>query len=173
MSTLKPVATAPVEKNVAFPPDARNIMVAVDGSDGSRKAFDYALKEIVRDTAKDVVHLCYFYPTVKIRDGDHTPLESELKSAMEQHETSLHNEGMAILQNYGKSCEDAGLHWKPHVLPGKGQDVRDTIVDFANHLNPVTLVVGSRGHGALKRMLVGSLSTYCVHFCTCPVLVVR
>jgi nucleotide-binding universal stress UspA family protein len=35
------------------------------------------------------------------------------------------------------------------------------------------LVVGSREHGALAGMLLGSVSQHCVHHAGCPVLVVR
>lgn len=35
------------------------------------------------------------------------------------------------------------------------------------------LVVGNRGHGAFKEMLLGSTSLHCVHHAGCPVVVVR
>ncbi len=35
------------------------------------------------------------------------------------------------------------------------------------------LVVGSRGYGALADMLLGSVSTWCVHHARCPVTVIR
>jgi nucleotide-binding universal stress UspA family protein len=39
--------------------------------------------------------------------------------------------------------------------------------------NADLLVVGNRGHGAFVEALLGSVSQYCVHHATCPVVVVR
>lgn len=35
------------------------------------------------------------------------------------------------------------------------------------------LVVGSRGHGGFVEALMGSVSQHCVHYATCPVVVIR
>ncbi|HTW20496.1 MAG TPA: universal stress protein [Mycobacteriales bacterium] len=35
------------------------------------------------------------------------------------------------------------------------------------------LVVGSQGHGAVSSLLLGSVSSYCVHHASCPIVVVR
>jgi nucleotide-binding universal stress UspA family protein len=43
----------------------------------------------------------------------------------------------------------------------------------AEALNADVVVVGSRGRGAIRRVLLGSVSTYVVHNAPCPVLVIR
>lgn len=44
---------------------------------------------------------------------------------------------------------------------------------FAEEIGATVLVVGSRGHGAIKRALLGSVSDHLVRHAPCPVLVVR
>ena len=44
---------------------------------------------------------------------------------------------------------------------------------FAQEVGATVLVVGSRGHGALKRAFLGSVSAHLVRHAPCPVLVVR
>lgn len=47
------------------------------------------------------------------------------------------------------------------------------IVDFASDEGYDLIVMGSRGQGAIKRILVGSVSTQVVHHATCSVTIVR
>lgn len=47
------------------------------------------------------------------------------------------------------------------------------IVAAAEELGVDAVVIGSRGRGAIKRALLGSVSTHVVHNAPCPVLVVR
>lgn len=46
------------------------------------------------------------------------------------------------------------------------------IVEAAGNLQAALIVVGSVGHGALVGTLLGSVSEYCVHHASCPVVVV-
>ena len=49
----------------------------------------------------------------------------------------------------------------------------DAILDVAEGIGADLLVVGSRGHGTLGRLLLGSVSEGVVHHSPCPVLVMR
>ena len=61
------------------------------------------------------------------------------------------------------------------LLDIKGGDLRDLIVDYVSDLGGAVdlLVMGTRGiKGNLKRAVMGSVSSYCLSFANCPVLVV-
>lgn len=49
----------------------------------------------------------------------------------------------------------------------------EAIVEHAEGLNDVMIVMGSRGMGGLKQMLLGSVSQRVLHHAPCPVTVVR
>jgi nucleotide-binding universal stress UspA family protein len=47
------------------------------------------------------------------------------------------------------------------------------LCELADALGADVVVVGSRGRGAIRRLVLGSVSSYVVHNAPCPVLVVR
>nr|XP_022295900.1 uncharacterized protein LOC111105802 isoform X2 [Crassostrea virginica] len=51
--------------------------------------------------------------------------------------------------------------------PGEG------IINVAKELNACMIVTGSRGHGKIRRTLLGSVSDYLIHHADIPVLVCR
>ncbi|MCB1005297.1 MAG: universal stress protein [Acidimicrobiales bacterium] len=52
-------------------------------------------------------------------------------------------------------------------------DIGPTLCAVAAEQGADLLVVGSRGHGALRRALLGSVSTHLVNHAPCPVVVAR
>ncbi|KAI8358495.1 hypothetical protein EDC96DRAFT_514535 [Choanephora cucurbitarum] len=52
-------------------------------------------------------------------------------------------------------------------------DPKETISDYCHAVKPVYLICGTRGFGAIKRSILGSISSYLTKNCPCPVLVVK
>ena len=50
---------------------------------------------------------------------------------------------------------------------------RDDLEVAAKELDVDVIVIGSRGRGAIRRALLGSVSSHVVHNAPCPVLVIR
>jgi nucleotide-binding universal stress UspA family protein len=63
-----------------------------------------------------------------------------------------------------------GLSAKAILISG---DPRDELVTYAHKENAAIIVIGSRGRGAIKRALLGSVSSYIVTHSTIPVTVVH
>ncbi|CAN1141305.1 hypothetical protein LINPERHAP1_LOCUS29656, partial [Linum perenne] len=54
-----------------------------------------------------------------------------------------------------------------------GRDARDSIIDAIEGLKLDSVVMGSRGLGTAKRILMGSVSSYVMNPASCPVTIVK
>ncbi|CAI5466938.1 unnamed protein product [Closterium sp. Yama58-4] len=68
-------------------------------------------------------------------------------------------------------CSNAELQCEVRVV--RDADPRERIVSEVADTDADVLILGSRGMGPVKRMLIGSVSDYCVNHAPCPVVVVK
>jgi len=85
---------------------------------------------------------------------------------------------MDLLNKHAKIVSDlTGLqpgNLKLALLQGKPRTkVKHAILEFINTNNPTIMICGSRGMGAMKRMLVGSVADFLMHNAKCTVMVVK
>lgn len=85
-------------------------------------------------------------------------------------EQSNRQKSHQMLKDYAHVLQHEGIKVKAYALRG---DAREAITDKVKEVNPDTVVVGSRGLGALKRTFIGSTSDYLVHHLECPVIIVK
>lgn len=151
----------------------RDILVAVDHSDGARKAFDYAVQFIAHkgEDSSDILHLVHY---VKNRDRR----KSIIALLGEEHQQTIEKERLlrvekqrSWLKELAAEAEAKKIMVETHIL--HGHDARDALVDFTHELKPQMFIIGTRRHGAARRAVEGSLSTYLIHHSMCPVLVVK
>jgi nucleotide-binding universal stress UspA family protein len=83
----------------------------------------------------------------------------------------LEEEGRRVLDEEARRIGAAGVDLAgEHLREGRTQEV---IADLAEEIGADLVVVGSRGMGTLKSLVVGSVSEGVVQLASCPVLVMR
>lgn len=137
----------------------RLIVVGVDGSDSSKAALRWAIRQAKLTGATVEAVTAWRYPSAygwaPVDGGGVVDIEG---SAKETLTTAL--------------AEVAGLDPEVPVRPSVAEGhAAEVLVHAARGAD--LLVVGSRGHGGFTSALVGSVSLYCVLHARCPVLVLR
>jgi nucleotide-binding universal stress UspA family protein len=99
---------------------------------------------------------------------DLAPYISTLGTAVAPDSELIDKSSRALLEEMTADATDAGM--EVEVIAASGPTARTLLgVTSGDDL----LVVGSRGLGGLRRLLLGSVSEHCVHHSSCPVAVVR
>jgi nucleotide-binding universal stress UspA family protein len=134
------------------------VVVGVDGSPSSRRAFDWALRQAEATEMEIVAVLAWRAPT-----GYGT-------GALVASGVQWSEEARISLESI---VAPAAAEWpqvtvEQRVLEGHPAEVLLKQAESAD-----LLVVGSRGHGGFVGALLGSVSSNCVQHATCPVVVVH
>jgi nucleotide-binding universal stress UspA family protein len=80
-------------------------------------------------------------------------------------------EAKEVLKQQAKRIEESGGTVKEtHLREGRADE---EIVELAEEIGAGLIVMGSRGHGRLRRALLGSVSDAVVRHAHCPVTIVR
>jgi nucleotide-binding universal stress UspA family protein len=127
------------------------IVVGVDGSIDGQRALAWALDEAARRTAELLVVHVWEYPsaTYVFPPG---PQEEGAKE---------------VLAKSIEALDAPNVHIRTRLVEG-----RPVTALVRESLDADMLVVGSRGRSAVASVVLGSVSTGCIHHAACPVVVV-
>lgn len=89
----------------------------------------------------------------------------------EQIADSIKRHSQKVLDEQVREIEDAGGTVKQTHLKIGQRD--EEIVRLSEEIGAGLIVLGSRGHGGIKRALMGSVSDSVVRHAHCPVMIVR
>jgi nucleotide-binding universal stress UspA family protein len=141
---------------------AGTIVVGVDGSDGSRAALRWALEEAALRGARLEAVVTWQVPTYAYAGVAVMPPLAELAEAAS---ASLEEAIAAVTTELGDTA--AGVEIERVVLEGPAAGL---LVERSRDAD--LLVVGSRGYGGFRGLLLGSVSHQCASHAHCPVVVV-
>ena len=139
------------------------IMVAVDGSDYSDKAVDYAIDLAEKFSAKlTVIHVVKTPITFKNDLWDSQLMADVLDR--------FGKDGQSLLSSTLSKAIKAGIRSSTKLLQGNPADV---IIKIAEDEDYDLIVLGSRGLGSVSRILLGSVSDNVSRHAKCPVLIIK
>jgi nucleotide-binding universal stress UspA family protein len=134
----------------------RTIVVGVDGSEGARRALDWAIG-IARSTEM----------TLQLVHGIDVGVAAASPYGTGMVFEQLEDAGRELLETDVAYAKAAGVDATGELDMGASAQA---ILAASKHA--AMLVLGSRGHGGFAGLLMGSVSMYCVHHAHCPVVVV-
>lgn len=132
----------------------RRILVAVDGSEDSKRATMMAATIAEKYESELIV--------LNVIPG----------RAYDQIKVVAEKKAREIVDRELATARDHGIKARWEILPS-AESIVGQIVDYADREKADLIVIGTRGLGGFKRMLIGSISSGVVTHASCPVLVVR
>ncbi|KAG0078574.1 hypothetical protein BGZ90_004911 [Linnemannia elongata] len=143
---------------------SRTFLVGTDLNDYSAHALHWVMENMV-ENGDEVVALRVV--PVELRDS----LSKTKIPSFQGQETAARVEATKIMDTIReKNTSNKQISIVVEYLVG---NVRDTIQHMTRLYQPDMLVVGTRGRSSVKGFLLGSVSRYCLHHSTVPVIVVR
>jgi nucleotide-binding universal stress UspA family protein len=154
----------------------KKILVALDGSESSHRAAQVSLELAEKLKTDLVVVHAIVPPTTYYRSAFASPVGMSLP-APSQHEIDAYyayarKVALSIVGETESKAKKLGVHVKTEI-PEAVSSIVETIVNHAAKENVDLIVIGTRGLGGFKKMLLGSVSSGVVSHAHCPVLVVR
>ena len=140
---------------------ALRILLPTDGSEPSRRATAYVLDLAARGLRVEL-HLLNVQP----------PVRGGAAALVSHHDLEGYHrdEGMKILAESLRLLEAAGHTAHAHVGVG---DPGETVLAFARRLNCEQIVMGTRGHGSVTTLLLGSVAKHVLRDAAVPVTLIR
>ncbi len=137
------------------------ILVPVDGSENSLRALDQALfLAKVAGSGVTAMHIIENPPTVYVES------QKLLNDVMAKYRI----ESAKVLDKCKQIAEKSGIAIDTVIAEG---DPASNITGYAHKENFDIIVIGSRGLGRFKEVVLGSVSSKVLHHAKCSVLVVK
>lgn len=135
------------------------ILVAVDGSESSKKAFDKSVFLAQKCNSKlYVVHV--------VLDWEYGGDSAATFELIDE----LRSKGKELLERCKKQALQSNV--QVAILLEQG-DYSHEIIEVAKRKDCDLIIMGSRGMSPIKELMLGSVSLKVMHHASCPVMVVR
>jgi len=144
------------------------ILVAIDGSEHSFKASEYAL-----ELAKSFGAQLYVVTVTYIPASDHQSQKEVLsKSLVEDSSNNSMKDAGNWFENFTQNAKEDNIQLKTELI-NSARPVDYVILEYAEEQKIDLIVVGTRGRTGFKKLMLGSIASSIVTYAHCPVMVVK
>ena len=151
----------------------QKILMAVDGSESSKKAVEKTV-EMISKIEAEVTLMTVISDAIlraaSIPVSADIPVDYQPEEMMDRINKIIEEEGQKILDEASEILEEEGI--TPEKIINRG-DPAEIICDFAEEEEYDLIVVADRGQSKIKRYLMGSTSDKIVRYARTSVLVVK
>lgn len=140
------------------------ILIPVDGSLASLRAVDFAIDMAARspETSLVLLHVSNI-PAIELAGASEAMANDWLEEAASQASAKA-------LKDAKTKCEIANLVVETLARSGR---VAETIAEVARKQGVAHIVMGTRGLGSIKGLLLGSVATQVIHLAEVPITLIK
>jgi nucleotide-binding universal stress UspA family protein len=143
--------------------EINKILVPYDGSKYSHNAFKYALDIAKKYNSTLITVICIVEQN---QLSEMTMPEEENLQLKKQKDSA--SQLLSILTS---RAEELGIDFKGVIL--RTSSVTDAILSYAESNSVDVIILGSRGLGGFKKLLLGSVASVVSQYSKCPVLIIK
>ncbi|HBT20909.1 MAG TPA: universal stress protein [Peptococcaceae bacterium] len=139
------------------------ILLAIDGSDNAFRAAEFTanLAEMIPGSRVTLVFVDTLATIIKSRGG----------TLPEDYESIINEEIAKLFKRAENLFAEKSIPYNIKIL--EGYDVAETICDYAKEYNYDQIIMGTRGLGSIKGIILGSVSHKVIQLAPCPVTFVK
>lgn len=141
------------------------ILVAIDGSEASMDAADYAI-QMAREYNSELIALHVILSDLTIFGPNPPRHINELKQEAQKYLDKLSEKS-----NLDSNNSDKKIQLRTELIASAS--AVGGIVGFAEKENTSLIVIGTRGRSGFKKLLLGSVAAGVVTYAHCPVMVIK
>lgn len=140
----------------------KHVMVPYDQSDPANRALDFAM-DIAKKYGSKISLVSCIVPQ--------SPMDPTFATAYGETLILMRKAAAAALAKLESRLREASIPYQVEVL--EGLSITDELVSYAESHQVDLIVMGSRGLGGFKKLLLGSVASGVTQHSKCPVLIVK
>jgi nucleotide-binding universal stress UspA family protein len=152
-------------------PNFLNILLAIDGSEPSFDAADYAVS--LAELYNSQLTALYVVSARVNNDFDSDIPIDEIPDQIKKIMNEAKIESEPWFDKIRRAIDNESLiNFRTKIVVSSGK-VSEVIVNYSENAKVDLIVIGTRGRSGFKRLLLGSVASDTITYAHCPVLVVK